>query len=154
MFMLYTWNCFKEIIWIYLFPKVPWDGACISNAYSRNTNIHIPYRFNTTAVDNAVTQAAMLQTNFYRKVSASALGGLIHLPLVSHICVGELDRHWFRRQANTRTNVGLLPLGLLITNFSETWIYILSFSFKKNNLRWVNQWGNQHDYTCGYPMPI
>ena len=36
-----------------------------------------------------------------------------------------------RRQAITWTYAGLLSIGLLGTNFSEIWIWILSFSFKK-----------------------
>ena len=40
-----------------------------------------------------------------------------------------------RRQAITRTNIGLLSIGLLGTNFSEIWIGILSFSFKNNYLK-------------------
>ena len=40
-----------------------------------------------------------------------------------------------RRQAITRTNAGLLSIGLLGTNFSENRIGILSFSFKKMHLK-------------------
>ena len=36
-----------------------------------------------------------------------------------------------RRHAITWTDAGLLPFGLLETNFSETGIGILSFSFKE-----------------------
>ena len=58
-----------------------------------------------------------------------------------------------RRQAITWTNIGLLSIWLLGTNFSEIWIEIPSFSFKKMHLqmssaklaailsrgRWVNE---------------
>ena len=40
-----------------------------------------------------------------------------------------------RRQAITWTNAGLLSIGLLGTNFSEIWIGILPFSFKKMHLK-------------------
>ena len=40
-----------------------------------------------------------------------------------------------RRQAITRINAGLLSTGLLGTYFSEIWIGILSFSFKKMQLK-------------------
>ena len=57
-----------------------------------------------------------------------------------------------RYQAITWTNAGLLSIGLLEMNFSEIWIWILSFPFKKMHLnmssaktaailsrgRWVN----------------
>ena len=38
-----------------------------------------------------------------------------------------------RRQTITGTNVDFLLIGLLRTNFSEIWIEILTFSFKKIN---------------------
>ena len=41
----------------------------------------------------------------------------------------------FRSQASTWTNDSLLSIGLLGTNFSEIWIGILSFSFKKMHLK-------------------
>ena len=40
-----------------------------------------------------------------------------------------------RRHAITWTNAGLLSKGLLGTSFSEIWIWILSFSFKKMHLK-------------------
>ena len=40
-----------------------------------------------------------------------------------------------RRQAITWTNADLLPIGLLGTYFSDIWIGILSFSFKKMQLK-------------------
>ena len=40
-----------------------------------------------------------------------------------------------RRQAITRSKAGLLSVGLLETYFSEIWIIILSFSFKKMQLK-------------------
>ena len=60
---------------------------------------------------------------------------LTHLSLVPHVCVSELGQHWsspVRRQVTTRTNAGLLLIGLLWTNYSEIRIGILLVSFKKN----------------------
>ena len=57
-----------------------------------------------------------------------------HLPLVPHICVSELGHHGFRY----RTGDKPLPepmLVLLETSFSEIWIEISSFSFKKMHLK-------------------
>ena len=43
-----------------------------------------------------------------------------------------------RCQAITWTNADLLSIGLLGTNFSESWIRILSFSFKKKHLKMLS----------------
>ena len=43
-----------------------------------------------------------------------------------------------RRQAITWTNAGLLSMGLLRTYFCEIWIGILSFSFKKMQLKMLS----------------
>ena len=72
-----------------------------------------------------------------------ALDVLTHLPLVTHI---NASMNWVRigsgnglspvrRQAITWTNAGLLPIGLMGTNFSEIQIRIPSFSFKKMHLK-------------------
>ena len=70
-----------------------------------------------------------------------------HIPLthwgrVTHICVGNLtiigsDNGLSpgRRQAITWTNVGVLLIGPLGTNFSEMLIEIHTFSFKKIHLK-------------------
>ena len=47
------------------------------------------------------------------------------------ICVDELDQHWYSRQAITWTNVRLLPIGPLETNFSEIPIKLQNFYLKK-----------------------
>ena len=59
-----------------------------------------------------------------------------------HICIGNLtsigsDNGLLpgRRQAITWTNAGILLIGLLGTNFSEIWIGIQTFSFKKMHLK-------------------
>ena len=61
---------------------------------------------------------------------------------MTHICVCKLtiigsDNGFSpdRRQAIIWTNVGLLLIGLLGTNFSEILIEILTFSFKKMRLK-------------------
>ena len=67
---------------------------------------------------------------------------LTHLPLVPHVCVKEsvnigsdngLSPN--RRQAIIQTNVWLLSIGLLGTNFSENLIKIQNFSFTKMHLK-------------------
>ena len=67
---------------------------------------------------------------------------LTHWGRVTHICVGNLtiigsDNGLSpgRRQAITWTNVGILLIGLLGTNFSEMSIEIHTFSFKKIHLK-------------------
>ena len=61
---------------------------------------------------------------------------------MTHICVGNLtiigsdnDLSPGRRQAITWTNVGILLIGPLGTNFSEMSIEIHTFSFKKIHLK-------------------
>ena len=61
---------------------------------------------------------------------------------MTHICVGNLtiigsDNGLSpgRRQAITWTNVGILLIGPLGTNFSEIYIEILTFPFKKMRLK-------------------
>ena len=67
---------------------------------------------------------------------------LTHWGRVTHICVGNLtiigsDNGLSpgRRQAITWTNVGILLIGPLGTNFSEMLIEILTFSFNKIHLK-------------------
>ena len=67
---------------------------------------------------------------------------LTHWGRVTHICIGNLtiivsDNGLSpgRRQAIIGNNDGILPIGLLGTNFSEILIEILTFSFKKIRLK-------------------
>ena len=67
---------------------------------------------------------------------------LIHWGRVTHVCVGNLtiigsDNGLSpgRRQATTWTNVGILLIRLLVTNFSNMLIEIHTFSFKKIHLK-------------------
>ena len=67
---------------------------------------------------------------------------LTHWGRVTHICVSKLtiigsDNGLSpgRRQAIIRTNAGMLLIGTLGTNFSEIWIEIHAFSFKKMHLK-------------------
>ena len=55
----------------------------------------------------------------------------IYIYIYLDICVGELDQHWYSRQAITWTNVRLLPIGPLETNFSEIPIKLQNFYLKK-----------------------
>ena len=74
---------------------------------------------------------------------------LTHWGRVTHICVGNLtiigsDNGLSpgRRQAITWTNVGILLIGPLGTNFSEKLIKIHIFSFKKIHLKMSSgKWG-------------
>ena len=70
---------------------------------------------------------------------------LTHWAWVTHICVGNLTiissdngLSLGRRQAITWTNVGILLIGLLGTNFSEMLIEIHTFSFKKIHLKMLS----------------
>ena len=73
---------------------------------------------------------------------------LTHWGRVTHICVGNLtiigsDNGLSpgRRQAITWTNVGILLIGPLGTNFSEMLIEIHTFSFKKIHLKMsIGKW--------------
>ena len=75
-------------------------------------------------------------------VSADVPVLLTHRGRVTHICIGNLaiigsDNGLSpgRRQAITWTNVGILLIGPLGTNFSEIIIEINTFSFKKIHLK-------------------
>ena len=58
--------------------------------------------------------------------------------LVSNTCISGLGQHWFRRQAITWTNAGLLSIRPLGTNFSEIWIEIQNFSFMEIHLKMLS----------------
>ena len=67
---------------------------------------------------------------------------LTHWGRVTHICIGNLtiigsDNGLLpgQREAITWTNVGILLIGPLGTNFSEMWIEIHTFPFKKIHLK-------------------
>ena len=71
-----------------------------------------------------------------------SIDALTHWGRVTHICVGKLtiigsDNGLSpgRRQAIIWTNVGILLIGPLGTNFSEMLIKIYTFSFKKMHLK-------------------
>ena len=72
---------------------------------------------------------------------------LTHWGRVMHICVGNLtiigsDNGLSpgRRQAITWTNVGILLIGPLWTNFSKMLFEIHTFSFKKIHLKMSGKW--------------
>ena len=78
----------------------------------------------------------------WRQMTPLAYNDLTHWGRVTHICVGNLtiigsDNGLSpgRRQAITWTNVGILLIGPLGTNFSEMLIKIHTFSFKKIHLK-------------------
>ena len=79
---------------------------------------------------------------FQRLLCPSMSGVLTHWGRVTHICVSKLtiigpDNGLSpeRRQANIWTNAGILLIGTLGTNFSETLSKIHTFSFKKIYLK-------------------
>ena len=55
---------------------------------------------------------------------------LTYLPLVPHICVGELDQRWFRWWLGH-----ILSLALVGTNFSDIRLAIHNFSFMEMHLK-------------------
>ena len=59
----------------------------------------------------------------------------------SHICIDKLGH---QHQAITRTNANLLSNGPVGTNFSEIWIEILIFSFKKMYMWKYSLWNGSH----------
>ena len=70
-----------------------------------------------------------------------------HWDRMTHICVGKLaiidsDNGLSpgRRQSIIRTNVGILLIGTLGTNFSEIWSEIHTFSFKEMHLKMSGRW--------------
>ena len=80
--------------------------------------------------------------NHFHVMMASCSLHFTHWGRVTHICVGYLTiigsdngLSPVRRQAITWTNVGILLIGPLGTNFSEMLIEIHTFSFKKIHLK-------------------
>ena len=80
--------------------------------------------------------------NIINIITRGGLASLTNWDRVTHICVSKLtiigsDNSLSpdRRQAIIWTNVGLLLIGALGTNFSEILIEILTFSFKKMRLK-------------------
>ena len=67
---------------------------------------------------------------------------LTHLTLVPHICICELAQHWMRwwlvtylvpsHYMKSWTDIDLLSIGPLATNFSEIWIRIKKFFINEN----------------------
>ena len=88
-------------------------------------------------VIDIVEPPTLLNSNYHYLLSV-----LTHWDRVTHICVGNLtitgsdnDLSPGRCQAIIRTNAGILSIGLKGTNFSEIWIGMRSFSFKKMHLK-------------------
>ena len=87
-------------------------------------------------------------------LSALYQAPLTHWGRVTHICVGNLTIIGSgnglspdRRQAITWTNVGILLIGPLGTNFSEMLIEIHTFSFKK--IHWKMSSGKWRPFCLG-----
>ena len=90
---------------------------------------------------NSTVVNQLIQTN-NNSIIQALKGPLTHWGRVTHICVGNLTIYGSdnglspgRRQAITWTNVGILLIGPLGTNFSEMLIEVHAFSFKKINLK-------------------
>ena len=84
----------------------------------------------------------MLTRSSTRKRRCYTFSILTHWGRVTHICVSKLTITGSdnalspdRRQAIIWTNAGILLIGPLGTNFSEIFIEILTFSFKKMRLK-------------------
>ena len=84
--------------------------------------------------------AVMLIANLCERISSKCQ--LTHWGRATHICVSKLSiiasdssLSPGRRQAIIWNNAGILSIGLLETNFSETVTEILTFSFKKMYLK-------------------
>ena len=87
------------------------------------------------------TNQCRLKLYFQKVVQHTGVKRLTHWDRVTHICVGNLtiigpDNGLSpgRRQAIIWTNVGILLIGPLGTNFGEILIGIQTFSFKKMHL--------------------
>ena len=85
--------------------------------------------------------------NFVQPMNSQVIGYLswvllTHWGRVTHICISKLNIIGSdnglspgRRQAIIWTNAGILLIRPLVTNFSEIWIRIQTFSFKKMHLQ-------------------
>ena len=87
-------------------------------------------------------QASIPQIHYLQITETLQHTPLTHWGRVTHICVSDLTRIGSdnglspgRRQAIIRTNVGIMLIGPLGTNFSEMLIEIHTFSFKKMRLK-------------------
>ena len=111
-------------------------GSCDSFYLNKHVGIGPIYR-EAEAPENASKSLSSCSRWCHQKPSC-----LTHWSRVTHICVGNLaiidsDNGLSpgRRQAITRTNVGILLIGPLGTNFSEMFSEIHIFSLKKIHLK-------------------
>ena len=123
-----------------------WHDTGSRNPSSSKTRTYLFCIVNIMGADVLVTQgarasAAMILTLLNWINSVPACYGLTHWGRVTHICVSRLTITGSdnglspgRRQAIIWTNVVVLLIGPLGTNFSENSIEILTFSFKKMRL--------------------
>ena len=115
---------------------------------SRQLKFELKYKtcFQENALGNIARKNIMpfylRTTNFNPPDKIVLTASLTHWGRVTHICVSKLtiigsDNGLSpdRRQTIIWTNAGILLIGPLGTNFSEIWIEILTFSFKKMRLK-------------------
>ena len=123
-----------------------WKNPC--RLYCRADSRLAPRQWETLLQSNTVSHwlgANLKSALYYLLVSLDRCNTppLINsLGRVTHICVSNLTINGSdnglspgRRQAIIWTNAGTLSIGQLGTNFSEILIKILTFSFKKMNLK-------------------
>ena len=130
-------------------PTWPWYDAWLfwglSNRGRRETNRHrSDDQLNTILISvvNPCCAEFMLDNIFVFSIISQHL---THWGRVTHICVGNLtiigsDNGLSpgRHQAITWTNIGILLIGPLGTNFSEMLIEIHTFSFKEFHLKMLS----------------
>ena len=112
----------------------PVTGECPSQRASNAENVTSWWRH--------MARSSKIVTDIPRDLTALWVLNSTHRGRVTHICVGNLtiigaDNGLSpgRRQAITWTNVGILLIGPLGTNFSEILIGIHTVSFKKIHLK-------------------
>ena len=121
----------------------------IGSHWPRNVWILLPWqlykRFNSVA--NLWKLQAYDFNPSWAPLMYKKIVGLTHWGRVTHICIGNLtiigsdnglSSGW--GQAITWTNVGILLIGPLGTNFSEMLIEIHTFSLKKTHLKKLADW--------------
>ena len=120
-------------------PREPW--SILARIWLQINNTSLLITMVQYDMDLPIKLCTVRQRSIFIK-DFSRYNSLTHWGRVTHICVGNLtiidsDNGLSpgRRQAITWTNVGILLIGTLGTNFSEMLIEIHTFSFKKTNLK-------------------
>ena len=131
---------------------MPWDLTNLKStlvqvmAWCRQSTSHyyLSQCWPSSMSPHGITRPQWVNISIHRlnTLNSSPCQGLTHWGRVTHICVGNLtiigsDNGLSpgRRQAIIWTNVGILLIGPLGSNFSEMLIEIHTFSFKKIHLK-------------------